>query len=88
MMNEMEVESKKKVLEDLMQSMDDREVKNKMGKLLTIKVGVGEDGTPQIVEEESPMREGKEEDGEDMSGDGMGMDPRVAELIRKKEEMY
>lgn len=81
MMNEMQTGSKKKVLEDLMANMDDREANQKMGKLLTITVGVGESGAPEIVDNAG------EDNEEALSGDGMsGIDPRVAELIRKKEQ--
>lgn len=84
MMNEMQTGSKKKVLEDLMANMDDREANRKMGKLLTITVGVGEDGCPEVVDNSGEENEANEED---MSGDGMsGLDPRVVELIRKKEQ--
>jgi len=81
MMNEMQAGSKKKVLEDLMANMDDREANRKMGKLLTITVGVGEDGCPEIVD-----NAGEESEEENVMGDQTGMDPRVAELIRKKEQ--
>lgn len=77
MMNEMQAGSKKKVLEDLMANMDDREATRKMGKLLTITVGVGDNGSPEIVEsgsEDEPM------------GDMTGLDPRVADLIKRKKE--
>lgn len=73
-MMEKEIKARGRVLDDLTKDMDDFEFEKKLKPLLTITIAAGPSG--EVEEEAEEMTEGAE--------DMEGLDPKLADLIRKK----
>jgi hypothetical protein len=94
MMNEKQKSAKSKVFQDLITEMEDREAGRhfKTKPVLSLAIGVPEEGAEAHLDKEGELPEGGMS-GEEMMDGGQpedvntdGMDPRLAEIIRRKKQ--